>query len=103
MLATIATTSPPAPGIPGLWGVMPLVPSVSMPARAGYPPVFAIAVWFGGSFKSMYSIFAAISETDVKNRVHASSSRFGAPSSSLGQLGTISRERATILPHPLWG
>ena len=77
---------------------MPLVPSVSMPARAGYPPVFAIAVWSGGSFKSMYSIFAAISETDVKNRVHASSSRFGAPRPSLGQLRAIYGERSTFIP-----
>jgi hypothetical protein len=77
---------------------MSAVLQVAMAARAGYPPSYAICGQSGSHPKSMYSIFAAISETNVKNRVHASSSRFGAPRPSLGQLRAIYGERSTFIP-----
>jgi len=60
---------------------MRLALPVPIPARAGYLPILAIRRRSGSHPKSMYSIFDAISETDVKNRVHASSSRFDPPPS----------------------
>ena len=68
-----------------------------MPARAGYPLIFAIRRRSGGHPKSMYSIFAAISESNVKIRLHASSRRFDTVLSSLGQLGTVFGEHGALL------
>ena len=62
------------------------------------PPSYAICGQSGSHPKSMYSIFAAISETNVKNRVHASSSRFDATCLSLSQLRAISGERSIFIP-----
>ena len=77
---------------------MSAVLQVAMAARAGYPPSYAICGQSGSHPKSMYSIFAAISETNVKNRVHASSSRFDATCLSLSQLRAISGERSIFIP-----
>jgi len=74
-----------------------------MSARAEYPPSHAICGQSGSHPKSMYSISAAISETNVKNRVHASSSRFDATRFSLGQLRAISGERSIFIPTSIVG
>jgi len=66
------------------------------------PPIFAIRRWSGSHPKSMYSTSDGISETDVKNRVHPSSSRFDAPSRLLCQLGTVFEEHGTALPTSPW-
>jgi len=77
---------------------MSAVLQVAMSARAGYPPSYAICGQSGSHPKSMYSIFAAISETNVKNRVHASSSRSYTHFASSGQLGALFAEPGTSVP-----
>ena len=77
---------------------MRLALPVSIPVRAGYPPILAISRRSGGHPKSMYSIFDAISETGVKNRVHASSSRSYTHFASSGQLGALFAEPGTSVP-----
>ena len=62
--------------------------SAGFDARARrIPRNFAVYGSSSGHPKSMYSNFAAISESNVKIRVHASSRRLEIPCPSLGQLG----------------
>ena len=76
--------------------------SAGFDARAPrIPRNFAIYGSSSGHPKSMYSIFAAISESNVKIRVHASSRRFDIVQSSSGQLSTVFGEHgALLMPFP---
>ena len=82
---------------------MSAVLQVAATARAGYPPSYAICGLLGSCPKSMYSISDGISETDVKNRVHPSSSSLYAPRSSLGQLSAGFADHGVFLPASVPG